>query len=231
MFMRGTSGRVLRRQRAAQSPPSGCQPPPSALYRRTWSALTSALALATLSWVLSWRALGFEHDLEVDQAAAVALARQQRGVAGGLGGAAAGAPGARGRRAARPARPPRPSAPSAPRPGRPRGPGPAPPAARAPGRARAPPSNSGIDTPASSALTTDAPLVSAPSVSAFRPSEPLSRKLGKRARIGLRHAGQRRRHLVLGGAHVGPLAQRLGGNAQRQVVGGLRHRAGRGQHA
>ena len=48
--------------------------------------------------------------------------------------------------------------------------------------------------------------------------------------IGLRHARHGGRHLVFDGPHVGPLAKRLGGNAQRQVGGRQRHRADLGQH-
>ena len=173
-------------------------------------------------------ALGFQHGLEVDQPAAVALARQQRGVGGGLGGAAAGA-----RRRSRSPR----SATSASSTsfrrrqhrgaGRPRAPAPARPAGRAPGRARRRRRTAAATRWPAAQLTTEAPLVSAPSVRALRPSEPLSLKLGQRAASACATRASGRADLLFGGAHVGALAQRLGRECQRQVAGGLRHRRGR----
>ncbi len=175
-------------------------------------------------------ALGVEHGLEVDQPAVVALARQQRSVAGRLGGQLQATAGVRGRRAARPARLPRPSAPSARQPGRPcRAWSSAACCARTWAR-RAPPSNTGSDTLASSALTHRRAAGQRAQRQAVQTQRTAQLEVRHARRLGLRYARQRGRHLVFGGAHVGPLAQRLGGNAQRQVVGRLRHRAGRGQH-
>ena len=177
----GISGCVVRSGAASHR----CRRAPAAAQRLVQAHMVGAQVGAGAGHAVlraELRALGFEHGLEVDQPAAVALACQQRGVAGGLGGAAAGAPGARGRRAARPARPLLPSAPSAPWPRRPRAPGPARPAARAPGRVAAPPSNTGIDTLASSAADDRTRRWSAcPASSARRPSEPPSWKFGARA--------------------------------------------------
>jgi hypothetical protein len=159
-------------------------------------------------------ALGVEHRLEIDQPAAVALAGQQRGIAGRGRRRVAGTTGVRGRPAARPARLPRPAARSAPWPGRPRAPASSAACWARTWARRAPPSNTGSDTLASSALTTEAPSVSAPSVSALRPSEPPIWKFGMQRGIGLRHAGQGRAHLIFRGAHIGSLAQGLGGDAQ-----------------
>ncbi len=68
------------------SPLSGRQPPPSALYRRTWSAPRSTLALATLSCVVSCVRWVSSTVWKSTRPLRVALAREQRRVAGRLGG-------------------------------------------------------------------------------------------------------------------------------------------------
>ena len=169
----------------------GRQPPPSALYRRTWSALRSAWVLATLSCVTEQRALGVEHGLEVDQAAAVALGGQQRGAARPTRSRCAGAAGARGRRAARRARLRLPAARSAPPPGSRRAPARAPASCERTCARAAPPSNKGTDTLASRALTSEAPPVSELSAMARQAQRAAEVEARVTRRIGLRHARQR----------------------------------------
>ena len=209
------------------------QPPPSALYRRTWSALSRRAALATLSCVLScvrWvSSTVWKSTRPLRSAGAPAARRWRRPIGGGQLGLLAlavaaqrdqrvldvlqrgqhrGAVGGCGlveRRLL----------------------------ARTWARMPAPPSNSGTRRwPASDARPAARCPASPASARSGRSSRRVESSAGARASACATRA-PRRRHLLLGGAHVGPLAQRLGRDARARgrpsAAAPARQRAGRVQ--